>query len=239
MGCHMDKVWSHIHQQTKPASGTWNLSAVTHPLAGYHVWKTDLESFGGLQLSMCNRYQGSFVQGLRHGHGTYHYATGARYKGEWRNNVKEGMGSFIYEDGTYFEGDFANDKPVNRIQPKSVHVQLSIDDLLEEEISPEKVYRLVSNALLRTISELKLIYRYYSTNTLPMYKMDTMSTPGSGIADHILAQKKALGMSVRLAPKDLDTTSYTLKQSQLWQMLADCLITSDDVTMADVDGIVL
>ena len=72
-----------------------------------------------------------------------------------------------------------------------------------------------------------------------MYKMDTTSTPGSGIADHILAQKKALGMSVRLAPKDLDTTSYTLKLSQLWQMLADCLITSDDVTMADVDGIVL
>jgi len=41
---------------------------------------------------------------LRHGHGTFYYATGAKYVGEWMNNMKHGNGKYIFKNGLVFEG---------------------------------------------------------------------------------------------------------------------------------------
>lgn len=35
-----------------------------------------------------NKYEGNFVKGSRHGHGTMHYADGSFYTGEWECNKK-------------------------------------------------------------------------------------------------------------------------------------------------------
>jgi len=33
-------------------------------------------------------YDGEFVNGLRHGLGSFYYANGAKYEGGWKNNMK-------------------------------------------------------------------------------------------------------------------------------------------------------
>lgn len=35
-------------------------------------------------------YDGDFVNGLRHGFGTFYYANGAKYEGGWKDNMKHG-----------------------------------------------------------------------------------------------------------------------------------------------------
>lgn len=39
---------------------------------------------------MRNMFDGDFVNGLRHGYGTFYYANGAKYEGGWKNNMKHG-----------------------------------------------------------------------------------------------------------------------------------------------------
>lgn len=51
---------------------------------GTHIWI--LRQVEESQCFLSNQYTGSFVQGLRHGLGTFNHASGAIYEGEWRNN---------------------------------------------------------------------------------------------------------------------------------------------------------
>lgn len=51
---------------------------------GTHIWV--LRQVEESQCFLSNQYTGSFVQGLRHGRGTFYHASGAIYEGEWRNN---------------------------------------------------------------------------------------------------------------------------------------------------------
>lgn len=61
---------------------------------GQHTWI--LRRVPGSQYSMRNVYDGEFVNGLRHGYGTFHYANGASYSGYWNNNMKHGkVGDFF------------------------------------------------------------------------------------------------------------------------------------------------
>lgn len=58
----------------------------------------------GSQYFQCNQYTGDFVQGQRHGQGTFSYAGGAFYEGEWKNDKKDGKVSqkYIIVSGTKF-----------------------------------------------------------------------------------------------------------------------------------------
>ena len=109
-----------------------------------------------------NRYVGEFVNGLRHGKGTFHYATGASYSGDWEYNVKSGEGTFVYEDGSVYMGPFRNDRRVADLTASpGAKMTLEIDDLLFEEEGPDLAYKAVQNLLLRYNSELRAIYRRY------------------------------------------------------------------------------
>jgi hypothetical protein len=49
-----------------------------------------------------SRYEGDFVDGVRHGHGFYSYSKYDKYKrdyydGEWKNGLKSGFLRFSYE----------------------------------------------------------------------------------------------------------------------------------------------
>lgn len=51
---------------------------------GTHVWI--LRQVEESQCFLSNQYTGDFVQGQRHGRGTFYHASGAFYEGEWCNN---------------------------------------------------------------------------------------------------------------------------------------------------------
>ncbi|MES1988446.1 MAG: hypothetical protein V4440_10535 [Pseudomonadota bacterium] len=54
------------------------------------------------------RYDGDYVLGKMHGHGTYAMDDGSRYIGEFRNNLRSGRGAYLWADGTRYEGDYQN-----------------------------------------------------------------------------------------------------------------------------------
>lgn len=54
-------------------------------------------------------YEGEYLNGARHGEGTYTFGSGARYVGEYRENLKHGQGTFYYVDGSVYEGEWEND----------------------------------------------------------------------------------------------------------------------------------
>lgn len=56
-------------------------------------------------------YSGQWVNGKKHGQGTYVFnATAMKYVGEWFEG-KFISGRWLYPNGTYFEGQFQNNKP--------------------------------------------------------------------------------------------------------------------------------
>lgn len=56
------------------------------------------------------KYEGSFVQGMRHGQGVYTYINGDRFEGVFENNHLS-EGKYFAESGAYFEGKFKKDVP--------------------------------------------------------------------------------------------------------------------------------
>ena len=59
---------------------------------GKHYWL--LRRVHGSQYPLRNMFEGEFVNGLRHGFGTFYYANGAKYEGGWKNNMKHGKVCF-------------------------------------------------------------------------------------------------------------------------------------------------
>merc|ERR1712151_134888 len=60
-----------------------------------------------------DRYEGSYKNGFRHGHGTYFFTsneTGARYIGEYKDGKKDGLGIMYYPDGSIYDGQWANNQ---------------------------------------------------------------------------------------------------------------------------------
>ena len=56
---------------------------------GTHTWF--LKRIPYSQYPLRNEYVGDFVNGQRHGHGKFYYASGATYEGEWVSNKKHGI----------------------------------------------------------------------------------------------------------------------------------------------------
>lgn len=78
---------------------------VSHNSRGYSgfakaIYPTEVEEI----------YEGEYLDGKRHGNGSYSYKNGDRYVGEWRHNEKHGIGRLTYAiEGEYF-GRFENGK---------------------------------------------------------------------------------------------------------------------------------
>ncbi|KAL7979222.1 hypothetical protein Chor_015246 [Crotalus horridus] len=63
----------------------------------------------GIQYPLRNEYVGDFVNGDRHGHGKFFFASGAMYDGEWVLNKKHGKGKLVFKNGRVYEGEFNYD----------------------------------------------------------------------------------------------------------------------------------
>lgn len=50
------------------------------------------------------RYEGSWLEDQRHGHGTYVYGSGAVYEGEWENGSMHGKGCYTSVGGSRYQG---------------------------------------------------------------------------------------------------------------------------------------
>ncbi|KAF3813889.1 hypothetical protein GH733_017921 [Mirounga leonina] len=72
-------------------------------------WEKGIQRIPNSQYPLRNEYIGEFVNGYRHGHGKFYYASGAVYEGEWVSNKKHGMGRLTFKNGRVYDGSFSND----------------------------------------------------------------------------------------------------------------------------------
>ena len=73
--------------------------------------KTWTNCYGIYKWSNPNdKYDGEFLNGNRHGFGTYFYANGNKYIGEWSNDRPNGKGTMIFSSGAKYIGDVKNGK---------------------------------------------------------------------------------------------------------------------------------
>lgn len=53
-----------------------------------------------------DRYEGEWLEGQRHGHGTYTYASGSGYRGAWEHGLMHGRGCYTSANGRRYEGTY-------------------------------------------------------------------------------------------------------------------------------------
>lgn len=94
---------------------------------GTHIW---LEKKKTHQI-LRNRYEGEFLNGLRHGYGVFYYANGARYEGEWFQNMKHGYACYIDDNENATYSFFQNNKAIQEIEVEK--------DLMSSLIEQDKI----------------------------------------------------------------------------------------------------
>jgi len=57
-----------------------------------------------------NTYSGTFLEGKKHGHGSYTYYNGNSYVGDFFDDLPNGQGLFTYDNGVHYDGQWSNGK---------------------------------------------------------------------------------------------------------------------------------
>lgn len=65
-----------------------------------------------------NMYEGDFVNGEKHGFGTFK-SEYEEYSGEWKNNQYSGEGKLVKSDSSVIEGQFLDHKPHGNVEIKN------------------------------------------------------------------------------------------------------------------------
>ncbi|KAI4807482.1 hypothetical protein KUCAC02_027288 [Chaenocephalus aceratus] len=175
---------------------------------GTHVWI--LRRADGSQYSQRNQYAGDFVQGQRHGQGTFRYAGGAIYEGQWRNNKKHGRGKFTFEDGHVFEGEFVHDEMTtnnlngNKAPTSRPGSSILGPDMKIPERNRDTERKEVECVVLRKARELRSFYSFYS----------------------------------RLGHAPSPDNSFLMSRLQLWRLLKDCNVHHHNITLTQIDNFI-
>jgi hypothetical protein len=107
-------------EQLKPCEGTdsstWdacigtinydNGSAYTGAFKKGYITGYGKYTYAATPTTPAGQYEGEFLNGFRHGRGTYIFSTGIIYVGENKNNNFEGKGKITYPNGDFYEGEF-------------------------------------------------------------------------------------------------------------------------------------
>uniref|UniRef100_A0A672GJ59 Radial spoke head 10 homolog B n=1 Tax=Salarias fasciatus TaxID=181472 RepID=A0A672GJ59_SALFA len=131
---------------------------------GTHVWM--LGRADGSRYSQSNQYRGGFLDGRRHGEGTFLYAGGAKYEGQWKSNKKHGQGKFTFRDGRVFEGEFLDDRMMAPSEQQMRDDAPLGTRCLETFCGLDRNHRhacQVEFVVLRQNTELRSIYSFYSS----------------------------------------------------------------------------
>ncbi|XP_055454617.1 radial spoke head 10 homolog B isoform X2 [Psammomys obesus] len=216
---------------------------------GTHTWF--LKRIPNSQYPLRNEYIGAFVNGFRHGHGKFYYASGAMYEGEWVCNKKHGMGRVTFKNGRVYEGMFSNDHIAEyfEAEPDFIHSLDSWSDISqrsqqmqESSISagrePETLRKLdgsESHSVLGSSIELDL------NLLLDMYPEERQEEEKKQVEFAILRNITELRKiycfySALGCDHSLDNT-FLMTKLHFWRFLKDCRFHHHNITLADMDRV--
>ncbi|MBN3303909.1 R10B1 protein, partial [Amia calva] len=224
--------WLSYRQQY---NGQWE-NGIQHG-QGTHTWF--LKRVPGSQYPLRNEYVGAFVQGLRHGHGKFYYASGALYDGEWQCNKKHGQGKFIFKNGRIFEGEFVEDHMAEfpgfsldgthspDLSGIRTHTPPCGDD--ETSIRSQAPGSLVLGPDM-ALDICSLLER------LPEASRDTeLKQVEFAVLRHITELRQVYSFYSSLGYEHSPDNTFLLTRLQFWRLLKDCQIHQHHLTLAHVD----
>uniref|UniRef100_G1S067 Radial spoke head 10 homolog B n=1 Tax=Nomascus leucogenys TaxID=61853 RepID=G1S067_NOMLE len=206
---------------------------------GTHTWF--LKRIPGSQYPLRNEYIGEFVNGYRHGHGKFYYASGAMYDGEWVSNKKHGMGRLTFKNGRVYEGAFSNDHIAG-------FPDLEVEFISCLDLSSGVAQRLSRSAeLIRKLDgseshsvlgssvelDLNLLLDMYPETVQPEEKKQVEYAVLRNITElrRIYSFYSSLGCD-----HSLDNT-FLMTKLHFWRFLKDCKFHHHKLTLADMDRI--
>ncbi|XP_070316518.1 radial spoke head 10 homolog B isoform X1 [Odocoileus virginianus] len=211
---------------------------------GTHTWF--LKRIPYSQYPLRNEYVGDFVNGYRHGHGKFYYASGATYEGEWVSNKKHGIGRLTFKNGRVYDGPFSKDH-IAEFPNLEGEVMSYLDSTSEcalgsqwckPSISAEIMRKLdgnESNSLLGSSLELDL------SLLLKMYPERDQSEEKKQVEYAILRNitelKRIYNFYSSLGcDRSLDNT-FLMTKLHFWRFLKDCKFHHHNITLADMDRV--
>nr|XP_035138703.1 radial spoke head 10 homolog B isoform X11 [Callithrix jacchus] len=206
---------------------------------GTHTWF--LKRIPNSQYPLRNEYIGEFVNGYRHGHGKFYYASGAMYDGEWVFNKKHGMGQLTFKNGRVFKGEFSNDHIAG-------FPDLKVEFISCQDLSSGVAQRLSESAeLIRKLDgseshsvlgssfelDLNLLLNMYPETVQPEEKKQVEYAVLRNITElrRIYSFYSSLGCD-----HSLDNT-FLMTKLHFWRFLKDCKFHHHKLTVADMDRI--
>ncbi|XP_032951988.1 radial spoke head 10 homolog B isoform X3 [Rhinolophus ferrumequinum] len=211
---------------------------------GTHTWF--LKRIPNSQYPLRNEYIGDFVNGYRHGHGKFYYASGAVYEGEWVSNKKHGMGRLTFKNGRVYDGLFSHDHIVEF--PNLEGELVNYPDLPSEcavrsqyqgpSTSAEVIRKLdgsESKSVLGSSIELDLhlLLSMYPEKDQPEEKRQAEYAVLRNLTElrRIYSFYSSLGCD-----QSLDNT-FLMTKLHFWRFLKDCKFHHHKITLADMDRI--
>jgi hypothetical protein len=101
---------SNISSVSKTSASSVKQSKLPNCVGSYSE-KTWTNCYGIYKWSNpSDRYEGEYLNGKRHGFGTYIYANGNKYSGEYKNDSPNGRGTITFSSGEKYIGEVKNGK---------------------------------------------------------------------------------------------------------------------------------
>ncbi|XP_027628318.1 radial spoke head 10 homolog B2 isoform X2 [Tupaia chinensis] len=212
---------------------------------GTHTWF--LKRILNSQYPLRNEYIGEFVNGCRHGHGKFYYASGAMYEGEWVSNKKHGMGRLTFKNGRVYEGLFSNDhiaqfpdyeaESMNYLElPSEVACQRGRQR--RSSVSAEIIRKLdgtESHPVLGSSIELNL------NLLLDMYPEEDRAEEKKQVEYAILRNitelRRIYSFYSSLGCDHSLDNAFLMTKLHFWRFLKDCKFHHHNITLADMDRI--
>lgn len=218
---------------------------------GFGTYTWFLKRIPNSQYPLRNEYIGAFVNGFRHGHGKFYYASGAMYEGEWVSNKKHGRGRITFKNGRVYEGLFSNDHIAQYVEAEIDYTR-SLDHRSDvsqrsqqprgssasadrEPVTLQKLDGSESHSLLGSSIELDL------NLLLDMYPEETQEEEKKQVEYAVLRNISELRRiycfySSLGCNHSLDNT-FLMTKLHFWRFLKDCRFHHHNITLADMDRV--
>ncbi|XP_006889690.1 PREDICTED: radial spoke head 10 homolog B2 [Elephantulus edwardii] len=208
---------------------------------GKYTWF--LKRIPNSQYPLRNEYVGDFVNGSRHGHGKFYYASGAVYEGEWVSNKKHGKGRLTFKTGRVYEGLFCNDEIV---EPSEFEGESRTSSDQSPGSSPRsncgscltaEIIRMLdgseSNSVLGTSIELDLdllLSRYPEKD-----RMEEKKQVEFAVLRNITELRRIYSFYSSLGCEQSLDNTFLMTRLYFWRFLKDCRFHHHKLTLADMD----